>query len=880
MSQASVSCPSCHAVLAIDARVADGTVLRCPKCGQQFATRSRPAPPPTVRPVQTPVQRPAASVAARPGPSPAPEQGNRLVLYVGGVSCAAIGCALLALVLMMGRRQQPDAVAGATTLAPATVTQANGASSNAVAPGTPPADSQASTTGSAGTTSAAVPTSSAASPATVAPALQPAVAPASPAGLAYRWNPGEEYGYFFTIKAEVAGATDEVTGMTVFTTSTEPAPREFAAHERTGQGSGTGFVIASDGYLVTCAHVVEGSTKIEVILQGRTYPGQVTAFDKKHDLAVVRIAATNLPVLPLANSEAVELAQEVRAVGFPLSNVLGESVKITRGSIAGFVDSAGRKLFQVDASINPGNSGGPIVNEMGQVVGVASSKLAGEDVDGVGLVVPSNEVQSLLRTKSIGFQAAQPATRLEGPELARRVTPAVALLKVNVGPGGYGSVRRSVLKYTGHVTTQRNASPGGQMRMTSQSSERETGNVLVSEMGELVESTGNAQLPYMLGGLGAFPIEPLAPDGEKTWATRRMTVITQVVGDSANDRAAIRFRRRGLRPAPRQQTVVIVPALEAATYELVSTSGDRATIKKNYVFTTLQKEGAPAIAQLTGEGTIVFNQRSGCPETMEYKASLVRSSGNTSVTIPLTLSWRRVSQQVLDDGRARAAAAREAAKNAPKSAAPSGAPANPTAPGSLPVGSIPTAAQVDEALARVGSDDASEQATALNDLDRMKPIDERRAAVTKVAEPLMRNTTSYLRDAAIRVMGTWGTKDNVPALLAMLDQRDPVIRQATIASLGKIPDSRGAEKLAGLVPSNSDRHNAIRALKKMGSEAESAVIKLLKHTDKQVRSDACDILAEWGGAASTAAMQELLRAERESSPRQAAERALKKLTGK
>jgi S1-C subfamily serine protease len=937
MPRASVNCPSCRAALAVEAQVTDGTVLQCPQCGVRFATRVTQAAaaaarrverPPAPRAQPSPRAQPARPAArAQAAATVAPGSDNRLLLYIGGASCAVIAVAMLAIAVMIGRGgpgQGNDVDTGETLVARATgvagdaapaAVSNGGISAAASAPmspaptapaaGSPPNTAQtppnptppnptppnptppspappnpapqAPIGAMSPTSPAAVSTSSgAAPPPTVSPAPvpQPAVAPppASSPGLAYRWNSGEEYGYFFTIKADVAGVTDEATGMAVFTANNEPAPREFAAHEKSGQGSGTGFVVTSDGYLVTCAHVVEGSTKIEVQLQGRSYPGQVTAFDKKHDLAVVRIAATNLPVLPLANSDAVELAQEVRAVGFPLSDVLGESVKITRGSIAGVIDSAGRKLFQVDASINPGNSGGPIVNEMGQVVGVASAKLAGEDIDGVGLVVPSNELQSLLRTKNVGFQTAQPASRLEGPELARRVTPGVALIKVTVGPGGFGSVRRSILKFTGHVTAHRKVTAGGRPQLsTPPMPEVETGKVLVSELGEVVESTGNVQLPYLLGGLGAFPIEPLAPAGEKTWATRRLTVMTQVIGDTANDRMSMRFRRRGLRPAPRQQAVAIVPALEAASYELVSTSGDRVTIKKRYVFTTLQKEGTPPVAQLTGEGTITFNQRSGFPETMEYKASLVRSTGNISVTIPLTMSWRRVEQKVLDDGRARAAAAREAAKNAPKSAARSG----------VPPGAKPTPAQVDSLVAQLAAaKDAGGRSAALNELDRMQPIDERRAAVTKTAEPLMRDTTNFVRDAAIRVMGTWGTKDNVPALLAMLDQLDTSIRRVTIASLAKIPDRRSAEKLAGLIPESSDRVHALQALKKMGSLAEPAVIKLLKHGDKHVRKYACDLLAELGGAKSIAALKALLRSDRDSYSRMSAERALKKLTGK
>src|SRR5262249_45050014 len=127
------------------------------------------------------------------------------------------------------------------------------------------------------------------------------------------------------------------------------------------QGSGTGFVVNANGYLLTCAHVVADANKIEVNLAGQKYLATVVAVEHETDLALLRITAQNLPTLPLANSDTAAVGQEVRALGFPLSNLLGESMKATRGTVSGISQKEGRKVFQIDASINPGNSGGPLV---------------------------------------------------------------------------------------------------------------------------------------------------------------------------------------------------------------------------------------------------------------------------------------------------------------------------------------------------------------------------------------------------------------------------------------------------------------------------------------------------------------------------------------
>src|SRR5205085_676958 len=138
-----------------------------------------------------------------------------------------------------------------------------------------------------------------------------------------------------------------------------PSTARQAIPDRESQGTGTAFVIHPDGYLLTCQHVTEAATKLEVVLSGKTYPATVVIDDPIHDLAIIRIEATKLPSLRLADSETVQQGEEVRAIGFPLSSILGENIKATRGTIAGINEDEGRKVFQIDASINPGNSGGP-----------------------------------------------------------------------------------------------------------------------------------------------------------------------------------------------------------------------------------------------------------------------------------------------------------------------------------------------------------------------------------------------------------------------------------------------------------------------------------------------------------------------------------------
>lgn len=938
MSQARITCPSCKSVLTLRTAIAPGMVLRCPQCRREFGVRgAAPAgpatsqgsssafddplglglpgtalgfPPAALGPAAHPAPPRRTLQPARPPVKAGGGESNSMWLGIavgGGLAIAAI--TLLAIVMMMSQSSsgpevaanvpvdssvgsaspQPADMVGATpAAADGTTSQASALPASAAPVSSVPssaapapfasAASQPSVPVAATPAASAPPAGIAASPPTpnspgsattvnVPGSVTAPVATAGPA-LAYRWKTGEEYGYAFSIKVEANGISEESNGMTVLTLSNEPTPQEFAGQNRSGHATGSGFVLSSDGYVMTCAHVVEGATKIEVVISGQSYPGQVVVFDNALDLAVVRLVAANLPVLPLADSDKVEVAQEVRTVGFPLSTVLGDSVKVTRGAIAGRVE--GRKVFQIDGSINPGNSGGPVVNEMGQLVGVASSKLASEDIDGVGFAVPSNAVQTLLRSKGVPFQLAEGGARLEGPELARRVTPSVALFKVTIGPGGFGIAKRQVLKYSGNLATKPAVAVGPRRGQAAASpAQSEQGKLLVSELGELIDSTGSVQLPHLLGPLGSLPIEPLPSDGEQTWQTTRVTALTQIIGqESANDQMPSRYRRRrgGGNPfAQRAQTVVVVPALEVSAYELHQKSPGRVQLKKKYVFTTLQKEGTPPLAQMTGEGTVMFNAQEGFPESMEFRATMVRSAGAVSVTVPITFAWNRVDQNVLNDARSRAAAAGNAAP-----AVPAGVANKPAAA---------TAQEVDRLLRELKTaGNAAQKSVAVNNLVRMQPIDQRRSQVTQAVEPLMRDTNAMLRDAAIRAMGVWGTKDSVPALLKMLDQLDSSIRRNTMEALGKIPDKRGAEAVAKLLPNEADRRDASSSLKAMGQVAEAEVIPLLKHKDKKVRAEACQVLAEIGGKRSVAALKKMLQSDKDSWSRAAAQIALKKLS--
>ncbi|WP_018614315.1 trypsin-like peptidase domain-containing protein [Segetibacter koreensis] len=175
--------------------------------------------------------------------------------------------------------------------------------------------------------------------------------------------------------------------------------------------SGSGVIIAADGYIATNNHVVENATKLEVILPDRRqFIAKLVGRDPGTDLALLKIDATNLPVLKLGNSDKVQVGEWVLAVGYPYSlnttvtagiiSAKGRSIGIIHQSERGgspLAQSAIESFLQTDAAINPGNSGGALVNTNGELIGInaAIASLTGSYA-GYAFSIPVNLAKKVL----------------------------------------------------------------------------------------------------------------------------------------------------------------------------------------------------------------------------------------------------------------------------------------------------------------------------------------------------------------------------------------------------------------------------------------------------------------------------------------------------
>lgn len=178
--------------------------------------------------------------------------------------------------------------------------------------------------------------------------------------------------------------------------------------DTTQQGIGTGFIVESTGIILTNKHVVsDTSLTYTVVLKDKTsYPVKKVFLDSSHDLAIIKIDATNLPTVEMGDSSHLKVGQTVIAIG----NALGRfDNTVTRGVVSalgrGVTASSGdpfnpqsenlEDVIQTDASLNPGNSGGPLVDLAGQVVGINSAVSSG--AQGIGFAIPTNTFTPVLQ---------------------------------------------------------------------------------------------------------------------------------------------------------------------------------------------------------------------------------------------------------------------------------------------------------------------------------------------------------------------------------------------------------------------------------------------------------------------------------------------------
>jgi S1-C subfamily serine protease len=208
---------------------------------------------------------------------------------------------------------------------------------------------------------------------------------------------------------------DETSAVIKAVASVAPSVVTIVSSQSTGgQGTGSGFIFDPDGWILTNRHVVAGASSLTVTLaDSRVFDATLIGVDTLTDLAIIKIDATDLPTAPIGASSALEVGQLAIAIGYPLGEYrdtvttgvvsgLGRQIRASDGTTSEDLNH----LIQTDAAINPGNSGGPLVNSVGQVIGINTA--VATSAQGIGFAIPIDFAKPIMALALSGQELARP----------------------------------------------------------------------------------------------------------------------------------------------------------------------------------------------------------------------------------------------------------------------------------------------------------------------------------------------------------------------------------------------------------------------------------------------------------------------------------------
>ena len=691
----------------------------------------------------------------------------------------------------------------------------------------------------------------------------------------YKLKTGDEYAYEFNAEYEVDGETRESNGFVTFKVEDQNVPTDLSGQPLEtafeGEATSTAFAVSSDGYLLTCAHCVNGAESIQISSGEKSWEAKVIDLNVDRDLAILKMDAKDLPAVSLGKEVKVELAQDVRAVGYPLSDMLGDSVKISRGSIAGFIKQGFGESMQIDVAVNPGNSGGPLVDENGSVIGVVNAKLDGMDIAKVGFAIPIRDACAMLDKENVNYKPARSKQKLSGPELARQVTPAVFFVKAAFGKNGQKQFSNFRLSSIGSLKKK-----GEQEAIQSEA--------ILGLNGDVLDSENETELPFLLGSVIQMPFEYLPGSSSNSWRRAGAMHLSIPIGPAKRRRSRFDpfghldqlerldplhrhpdlfphfgprdFFGRGNSNRPKYEIGQILGESEKK-YRVLSRDDDEVSLECKYRVRSLSKKDTYSSLSFTSENKLTFDVKNGIFTRSALKGTLNLKLGEDAYEIPIKLNYRLVSNNE-SGASAKAPESNSAKANVkPNTAKPKRA--VPLPPFEL------TEEQISQFVREFRDWDDQRLLKTLSSLATWKPKNEKLVSpqLVDALDQLVSNDSAMIRKFAIDALTKQDGSRVVPHLVKELDKANVFSKRGWIVKLGRTRTNKAASALVRLLEQPANRSAAKFALIENGSSGESAVLKVLQKSldDESVASVCLEVLGEIGTRQSTVALKPLLKNE-------------------
>ena len=651
---------------------------------------------------------------------------------------------------------------------------------------------------------------------------------AQDAQLKYGFKIGDEFSYSIRGEVDYGDTKKPFSGEIEYRVDELNRSEDFDGDslipEIQGQATSTAFAVSKDGFLLTCAHCVNGASEVQVSIDGQDVIAKIIELDVDRDLALLKVDRKNLNVIPLGKERKLLLAQDVRAIGYPLSTVLGESVKITRGSVAGFVETIDGQNIQIDVAVNPGNSGGPLIDETGTVVGVVNAKLEGTVIAKVGFAVPIDDAMNLLKKHGVDFVWSKFDQELRGPELAKRTVPSVFFVKAEFDGTSGASMSNHVIRSSGYFDR-------GDGRESVQ------GRFIIDPSGQILDMDDDTNMPLFMGAVAAVPFKKFPKSFTKSWTNADLITLQLPSGESRRPRRdpldPFGLHRRhmedvrrhfgglgfGLDDRKSKPEYQFEKAIAERTnrYRITDRQSDVLKIMHEYQMRTLDDKTSYSRVRSEGDGEYVFDLKRKLLQSGKVKTDLLLVVGQDQTRIPGTLEFE-LEKADSDDASDRKISKLESSADVS------------TIDNPLPEKEISRFIE-NEGLP------LSEKLSLLSRLAEMESSHERRDEIVDTMVTLCKSENRPLRMVALNTLMKWSPSDATPFLIDELNYATTFSKRSWIIKLGKTKTQQAATELVAHLDDSRLKNFAVRALIANGDNSAVPLVKFIENLDEKKTSD-------------------------------------------